>query len=1318
MKFARGLLIFSYGLFTIAAQTLLFRQFLTTFEGNDISVGFFFGSWFLWVGLGALLVYRAGSLAEKVLAHIEFLFLAYLPAFILQLILIIQARELVGIEPYILLPVTTSIFLSIVVNAPVSIITGMLFPIACRWFQQNQQHQQRAVSRVYILEAAGSFLGGLGATALLALGVSSARIFFILALFVSISSFVVQLAKALAHRTPARKQPLATFALFFLLPLCILLCLTVGVDKTLMQKLRVARWSKLFPEEALAGSFQTAQAEYLYGTYNNQWLAVRDGGVCETLPADSAAGRIAAIHLCQNPQAARILVVGSGLGLCRQFLRLPQTEVVTWSHCDNEYIRIVDRFIPPEFKVSDSRFHRLAGDVRPLLAERSGFYDIAILNLPEATSSVLNRYYTLEFYRQIKQSLRPDGILGVRIAGGENIMGTELINLGASTKLTLEKVFGGLVVVAGEDTWFIASDSEKLTGRPGVLRDRFAVIADGRKVFVASGLLSIYLPDRAADAVDSYATADLPEKFLINHDARPLTHLYSLLLAAKQSAAPVTRFVKHLILAGALAFIIPILIFVALRVVYVLKTVPHTEKTSFNSTFLVSGAGLVGIGVVICLCHLYQARFGSLYLHIGVISSVFMAGLTAGAVLISYLLNSKWSIVKPTRSAILLFTVILVHTLILMAIAFWPALAAGPGTGHLLFALAFALCGLCTGSYFPLAADQLAESGFEVGQAGSKLESADHIGSAVGGLLTAAALVPILGTSATLFVFIMLLLSNAPHAALSILKPEKICISSAVSFRLRRLGYVLFGIGVSVILCSNVLTHAGGRLSPVLPQNTAQALVGQAHLQKLSELVGETGREIDYFKVYEFADTNTGETTEEKLVGYVFSSQDLAPEVSGFGGKMNLAVYVDPNGSLINFYIIRSNETGAYLNLLGQWRDTLMGRRLFQPAPFADVDTVTGATVSADAILSSLQVSARSFAGQILGHTLEPQLKGKTSRVAYLPDTNGMYLISAVVLTLVVIYRGGFWSRLAVLCFNVIAGGLVLNAGYSSDQIASLLSLHIPAVGLTGAFLLAVGVPICIILFGNFYCGYICPFGAAQELIGLIVPDRFKRSVSIETMRRARFVKYIVLFVLIIVFFISRNRMTLLADPLIEIFSFPPAGVLSKESLGLWRFSIFDFRSAMPYIVAAALISSLFYTRFWCRYLCPAGAFLSLLNSAVFLKRYLPAKRFSRCQFGLTAEDQMDCLYCDKCRYEQRGTRDQGRGTRQRYLLTVTAALAILVSSVCVSKFLSAKAYFASPTNSVSAGGEPRDVDLQRIRTLIEQKKLSDQEAEFYEKVE
>ncbi|GAF87442.1 unnamed protein product, partial [marine sediment metagenome] len=275
-------------------------------------------------------------------------------------------------------------------------------------------------------------------------------------------------------------------------------------------------------------------------------MAVRQGGVVEALPDETTTGRIAAMALCQNPDATRVLVIGSGLGLCYEFLRLPQTESVSWAHCDSEYVQKVDEFIPKKFRISDKRFHRLAGDVRSYLDTRFSIldsrehrgYDIVILNLPDATSSVLNRYYTHQFYRQVKGALSRDGLLAVRIAGGENIMGTELVNLGASTKLTLEKVFSRLVLTPGEDTWFIASDSEDLTGDPGTLRDRFAAIEGGGDVFAPDALLSVYLPGRAAIALANYSSADLPDSLLVNRDSRPLTHLYSLLLAAKQSGAP------------------------------------------------------------------------------------------------------------------------------------------------------------------------------------------------------------------------------------------------------------------------------------------------------------------------------------------------------------------------------------------------------------------------------------------------------------------------------------------------------------------------------------------------------------------------------------------------------------------------------------------------------------------------------------------------------------------------------------------------------------------------------------------------------------
>jgi len=1292
MRFARGLLIFSYGLFSIAAQTLLFREFVTTFEGNDISVGIFFGSWFLWVGLGAVLIRKAEALAEKLLGKIEFLFLAYLPAFVLQTILIIQARELAGIESYALWSIRDILLVSIIVNAPISLITGMLFPIACRWVGSDsiRQGSKFPVSHVYMIEAAGSFAGGIGVTIFLGFGVSPARIFLLLAFILSLSVFLVQFGGIFVP-DPRRAAGLAgrfiTCALSFLVPLVVCFCFIRGFDESLMSHMRSVKWAKLLPKNALTGSFQTAQAEYLYGSYQGQWVAIREGGVAETLPDESSAGRIAAIVLCQKPDARKILVVGSGLGLCRGLLQLSQIEKVTWTHCDSEYVQKVNEFIPPELKITDERFEPVTADIRSLLTARQGTFDIVILNLPEATSSVLNRYYTLEFYRQIKESLSPTGVFAVRTAGGENIMGTELVNLGASTKLTLEKVFSRLVLAPGEDTWFIASDSESVTGEPGVLRDRFASINGADSLFTPEGLLSVYLPDRTTAAMKSYSNADLPEDFLINRDSRPLTHLYSLLLAARQSGAPAARLVKHMALAGPLAFLIPILVVVILRMLYILKSAGEGKASSFDGSFLVFSAGAVGIGAVIILMYLYQTRFGSLYLHIGVVSSLFMAGLTAGAASVRHFLSEE----KTKRNEILLLLVIFVHSLLLCAIAFWP----GGQWTHVTFAIVFVLCGVCTGCYFPIAAGQLAGSGFETGRAGSMLETADHIGAAAGGAVTSLALVPVLGTKMALLVSVMLILANLPPAVLKISRPQKLWFSdTALSFR--NLGYTLFGIGASVVLCSNLLTYAGARLRPSLPQSSVRALAGEFRTEQQSTALRDGSLTIDYFRVFDAND---------HPAGYIFSSEDIAPEVRGFGGKINLAVHVDdPNGRLIGFHMTRSNETPAYLELLSEWFDSLIGRNLFQSGPFADIQAVTGATVSSEAIVSALQVSGQRFAAEVLSRPVEPLAEQQVHRVKYLPDTHAIYLIGAFALALIVTYFGGFWSRLVILCLSLGVGGLWLNAQYSSEQIVTILSWHTPAMAVTGAFLLVVGVPLLVIIFGNLYCGYICPFGAAQELIGYILPGRFKPPISKESMRKARFAKYVILLIVVIVFFASRDRTTLAADPLISIFG--------------RRFTTYDFRSALLFVVAAALLGSLFWPRFWCRYLCPAGAFLSLLNHVAILKRYLPAKKFGRCQFGLTGRDNADCIQCDKCRFEKF---DRAAAKRKEFAGAFAACVlvvALFISTVSADRFLKVVPAVTETAAVSASGGQPRDIDVQQVRKMIREKKLSDKEAEFYKKVD
>jgi hypothetical protein len=276
------------------------------------------------------------------------------------------------------------------------------------------------------------------------------------------------------------------------------------------------------------------------------------------------------------------------------------------------------------------------------------------------------------------------------------------------------------------------------------------------------------------------------------------------------------------------------------------------------------------------------------------------------------------------------------------------------------------------------------------------------------------------------------------------------------------------------------------------------------------------------------------------------------------------------------------------------------------------------------------------------------------------------------------------------------------------------LSLHTPAVNLSGTFLLALAAPLLAILFGNIYCGYLCPFGAAQELLGYVIPRSLKQPIARDRMRLARFIKYIVLFVVITVFFLSRNRATLAADPLISIFNL--------------RFSIHDLQPALLWIGGIALLGSIFYTRFWCRYLCPVGALLSLFNSITLLRRLLPAKKYGRCEFGLTAKDKMDCIYCDKCRYEAQIIPKQpiepafersGAQWLGRCFVAAVVAAAMVVSAISANKFLEAMPTardYSAPF--VASGGQSREVDLQRIQTMIRQNKLSDHEAEYYKPVE
>jgi polyferredoxin len=151
------------------------------------------------------------------------------------------------------------------------------------------------------------------------------------------------------------------------------------------------------------------------------------------------------------------------------------------------------------------------------------------------------------------------------------------------------------------------------------------------------------------------------------------------------------------------------------------------------------------------------------------------------------------------------------------------------------------------------------------------------------------------------------------------------------------------------------------------------------------------------------------------------------------------------------------------------------------------------------------------------------------------------------------------------------------------------------------------------VLFGQVWCGYLCPFGALQELIsrlgrrlGLrVYPDR-----PLE--QGMRYMKYILLAIVLMLVWVTGDETWATFDPMQHVFG----GRLSG-----W----------MLWLTGLVLIGALFHYRFWCRYFCPMGAFLALGNKLALLRGLAPKRRFEHCDLGVKGEFDLDCIRCNRC---------------------------------------------------------------------------------------
>jgi hypothetical protein len=75
-------------------------------------------------------------------------------------------------------------------------------------------------------------------------------------------------------------------------------------------------------------------------------------------------------------------------------------------------------------------------------------------------------------------------------------------------------------------------------------------------------------------------------------------------------------------------------------------------------------------------------------------------------------------------------------------------------------------------------------------------------------------------------------------------------------------------------------------------------------------------------------------------------------------------------------------------------------------------------------------------------------------------------------------------------------------------------------------------------------------------------------------------------------------------------------------------------------------------------------------------------------------------------------------GFSSRYLLPAVLVIAIGIAALSVKSLVSGLPTPSTASAAVSSAGQPRNADLQQIKKMIRENKLSDHEADFYKKAE
>ena len=728
------------GLSGIVAQVLLLRELLVSFNGNELTIGIILGNWLMAEALGALLI---GRLIERTKAKLE-TFVILEIVFALTLPLFIYAcrtfKGAIGILPGQVLGLKEIFYVSLIITLPMAFCHGALFSVVSKIRASFFKDAGGSIGKVYSYETIGAIIGGIALTYVFIPYFNSFQMAFI----ITLANLILVLF--FLRSVPRRWLKFLSWGIA-----AAVLSLSLGGFPGYLQRSSIQQqWKKTgrildYRNSVYGNIMVTKKGEQDTFFYNGIPI------ITTPYPDITFVEEFAHFALLSHPDPKEVLVITAGAGgLINEILKQPVIKI-DYAELDPLLIKLLKEY-PSELtngELSDSRVfvHNLDG--RLLVRVSPYTYDVVFLGLSGPSDLSTNRFFTREFFRLVKKRLNPGGILTLRLPGSLTYVSQELKDLNYCILNALFVNFSYVRIIPGDYNIFLASDSGGIMQvTADICQERLAHREIKTNILTPAYLDYRLHPRWLKWFKQSYSGATTK----LNQDLRPFAVFEMLIFWNKQFSSGIAR---------ALAFwgrldlkiISIILAFISLALFYFLLYRPKFKKLAL--AYGIATTGLFAMLVNLMLLFIFQVFYGYVYHMLGILMSVFMAGIAIGGLLISRALEK---IRDGLRLFINLEVAIVIFCLFLAAVLykFAPVLHNLP----VLLSALFFVPGFLVGLEFPLAAKLYLRDRRHTGQTAGLLYFADLLGGWIAGLLAGVVLLPVLGLFQTCLALVLLKISS------------------------------------------------------------------------------------------------------------------------------------------------------------------------------------------------------------------------------------------------------------------------------------------------------------------------------------------------------------------------------------------------------------------------------------------------------------------------------------------------------------------------------------------------------------------------------